>query len=96
VKGKFSSIEKRKIIVVKDEIEGWYLAGLDSNRATELGISVPPNTEHTGKDEFTSKLNNSKFNSSINFYQEMIERFSINVAKNKNTSFKYFAETLDL
>lgn len=96
VQKKFEDIKLNRIIVVKDEIEGWYLAGIDSEARSTLGIKVPDNTENIGEDEFKQKLHESDFESEVNFQLEIIDRFDIDTAKEKNDSFDYFTRLLDI
>lgn len=96
VEGKFGELNRDEIIIVKDEIEGWYLAGIRKKDEKRFGISVPNNTENIGKRAFKEKLGNSNFSSSINFQQEIIKSYSIKLAKRKNSSFDYFTEELRL
>lgn len=96
VQKKFNEINNRQIIIVADAVEGWYLAGLENAEAAELGIDVPSNTEHIGKNEFKKKLNNSEYSSEINLQREIIERYSIQTAKQKNSTFKYLFESIGI
>ena len=85
---------KIKIIVVVKEIESWYLAGLDNKVCKQLKIKNFPNTEKVTKEEFNSLIP-KKFTSRIDFMLEILKNFSIEIAKKKNTSFRYFVEKYD-
>ena len=95
VKKKFPNIRDDQIIIVKDAIEGWYLAGLDSEQASNLDVDYHSDTENIGKEEFQSELASSKFTSKKNFQMEVIDKFSISVARDKNSSFNRFLERID-
>ncbi len=82
-------IDLNKIIVVITEIESWYLAGLDDNNCKELGLGAFDRTDEITKEQFNSLIP-KRFDSRIDFMQEILKRFSIETAKEKNTSFNYF------
>jgi len=93
---KFPSVEISKIVLVRRQIEGWYLSGLDSSDQSDLGISLPDRTENIGKEEFKQKLQSSEYTSMVRFYNELADRFSISAAKRQNKSFAYFASQISL
>jgi len=82
-------IDLNKIIVVIKEVESWYLAGLDNNNCKELGLEAFDRTDETTKEQFNSLIPN-RFDSRIDFMQEILKRFCIKTAKEKNASFDYF------
>jgi len=93
---KYKIIEPDKIIIVKKEIESWYLAGLDNNSLNKLKIRRNfNNTDDISKEDFNN-LKPSKFMSLSDFKQEILEHFNIDVAKQKNSSFNYFARKYNL
>ncbi len=83
-----------RIVVVIKEIESWYLAGLGSDQAGELGIQVPSSTDEIAKEQF-DRLMPRRFDSRIDFMLEILKHFSIEVAKRKNKSFSYCFEKYD-
>lgn len=91
IQNKLKNIEKEKIIVVIKEIESWYLAGLDSKSAKKLGVGVFKDTNTITKEEFNDSIP-KKFSSRVDFLIEILKVFSIDVAKQKNNSFRYFIE----
>lgn len=95
VKKKFKNVRRDQIIIAVDEIEAWYLAGIDSESASNLGISSYSNTENVNKNDFIDTLNESKYESKKNFQMEILKRFSISTAKQKNSSFQYCIDRLD-
>jgi hypothetical protein len=90
---KFSSFEESKIIVVKIEIESWYLALLDDNVCKRFKIkpSDIKNTDHITKEQF-DMLIPRKFDSRVDFMVEILNCASIETARQRNTSFKYFVD----
>ena len=75
-----ASIERLKsdrILVVKREIESWYLAGLNDDCCEQIGISSKyGNTESHSKERFLD-LMPGKFNSKVDFMQEILKLFHL-------------------
>jgi hypothetical protein len=91
IQNKFKNIDIDRIIVVIKEIEGWYLAGLDAKSSKELNIRSYETTDDISKEQFND-LMSKKFDSRTDFMAEILKRYSIETAKQKNKSFKYFIE----
>ena len=72
-------------------IEGWYLAGLDYAAAREVGLRALRSTNDVTKQRFNA-MRPDRFDSTIDFMGEILDRFSLEIAKRKNRSLKYFAE----
>lgn len=89
IRNQYASAEDDSIVVVIEEIESWYLAGLDDTGARELGVTSLPNTDDVTKEQFND-LKPGKFDSRIDFMLEILKRFSVEVANQKNESFAYF------
>jgi hypothetical protein len=90
------NLEENKIIIVKEEIESWYLAGLTDIEARHLKMNrLYYNTDKLTKEEFDQSIPR-KFTSRIDFMIEVIKRFSIDTAKKQNNSFKYFMTKYNL
>ena len=86
----YKHLDRDRIIIVIREIESWYLAGLDEKACQELKIKSKKhciNTDDLTKEQFYG-LNPTK--SDKMFLLEVLNRFSIEMAKNQNKSFKYF------
>ena len=84
-----SNVDLAKVIIVKTEIESWYLAGLNYSDALSLNVTFRTNTEGITKEIFRSMVRSS-FSSNIDFMVEVLNKFSIDTAKNQNSSFLYF------
>lgn len=92
IRKKLKNIDEEKIIVVIKEIESWYLAGLDNKEVKNFGIRRTfYNTDNVTKEKFNSLIP-PRFSSRIDFMLEILKKFSIETAKQKNESFKYFIE----
>ncbi|MBA7514464.1 hypothetical protein ES705_06493 [subsurface metagenome] len=88
------NVDENRIVVVIKEIEGWYLAGLGIRQCKDLGICTLNSTDKITKEQFDGLIPR-EFYSRINFMLEILNCFSISVAKQKNRSFKYFTEECD-
>lgn len=77
-------------MVVK-EIEGWYLAGLGNTEAEKFKIRTFSETDTITKEQFNALIPKT-FDSRIDFMLEILRIFSIEIAKQKNRSFRYCIE----
>jgi len=94
LQAKISNIDQDRIMVVRKEIESWYLAGLDDANSHNLGVPPFSTTDSVTKEQFDALIPN-KFGSRIDFMSEILKCFSIGIAQNKNESLRYFAEKYD-
>lgn len=83
------NIDPAKIAVVKVEIESWYQAGLSKASARALNIVFRENTELVTK-ELLLGMMQRRFVSKNDFLVEILKKFSLNMAKKHNKSFRYF------
>src|SRR5690606_37925973 len=86
---RFCVVNPGAVMVIIQEIESWYLAGLGPSDARILGVSVPDSTDHLTKEEFNRTIP-SQYVSRIAYMLEILSRFSIPEACRKNRSFQYF------
>lgn len=91
----FSHIEGGSIIVVIEEIESWYYAGLTHESAQSLDVPDLPFTDDLIKEDFNGLIP-KKYDSRIDFMFEILKYFSIDSAKKKNHSFRFFIERYHL
>ncbi len=91
---KLRNIGSDKIIVVIKEIESWYLAGLGDAECNRFDIRTFNDTDEIIKEQFDSLIP-KKFDSRIDFMIEVLKIFSIEVATQKNRSFRYFIQRYD-
>lgn len=91
IQKKLKNIDEKRIIVVIREIESWYLAGLDDVNAKNLGIRTLSTTDTITKQQFNGLIP-KRFDFKIDFMLEILKNFSLEIAKQKNSSFKYFVE----
>ncbi|MFH1861595.1 MAG: hypothetical protein ABH878_02180 [bacterium] len=88
----YLNLDLSKIVVIIKEIESWYLAGIDSQAAKVLGIKSQKSTDSLIKEQFDMLIPKGWLR--IDFMQEILKRFSCDVAKQKNKSFAYFIKKL--
>jgi len=91
---RFGRVGTENVFVVVQEIESWYLAGLDAEGFAQLGLREIQSTDTLKKEQFDDLMDNSSFDSRVVFMQEILKLFSVEVAKEKNASFRYFANKL--
>jgi hypothetical protein len=88
---RFNEADYSHIMVIIQEIESWYLAGIDESGAKALGIHVPARTDFVTKEHFVGWIPRY-YPSKIAFMIEVLKHFSLSVAVEKNQSFRFFIE----
>jgi hypothetical protein len=93
LKEKFGdALDEAKILVVKREIESWYFAGLNAKKVRALGIRHNyPYTDAISKEDFNNAMP-GRFTSRTDFMIEILKVFSLEEAKGRNDSLRYFVE----
>lgn len=86
---KYKRLEINKILVVQSEIESWYYAGITKSKCEEWGIPFVSNTNVFNKEQFNQihKFTNLP---RVVFLNAILDNYSVDTAKSKNTSFEYF------
>jgi hypothetical protein len=88
-------IDPGRTIIVRREIESWYMAGVDDQACREFGIASLPQTDHMTKEQFKS-LMPKRFNDSlVDFMTEILREFRVELARGKNRSFCYLMDKLE-
>ncbi len=87
--GRFCVVHPSEILVIIQEIESWYLAGLGTQDAHLLGVQTFPSTDRVTKEIFNETIP-PHYVSRIAYMLELLSRFSIPEACKKNRSFRYF------
>jgi hypothetical protein len=80
---------------VVEEIEGWYLAGVDSEKSTTLKLKHPGSTDRLTKEAFY-QLQPKQLIFRLSFMLELLKHFSVETAIQNNQSFAYFAKKYQL
>jgi hypothetical protein len=86
---KYPRVDEDWIQVVVEEIESWYLAGLDEERSEELGMPRFRATDAVSKEQFDALIP-KRFSSRIDFMLEVLNHFNVDAATVKNRSFERF------
>jgi hypothetical protein len=86
---RFGELPGDHIVVVIQEIESWYLAGLDDEASARLDVPGLDLTNTITKEDF-NRMIPPKFASKIDFMFEILKFFSLETAARKNRSFRFF------
>jgi hypothetical protein len=89
LKSRFCVLSNDHIVVIIQEIESWYLAGLDDKAQKHLSLRSYRSTNHITKEIFNRMIPRS-YTSRIAFMADVLDLFSIDRALEKNRSFRYF------
>jgi len=89
-----NTLDTGRTVVVRREIESWYMAGVDDQACQEFGITSLSHTDDVTKEQFVS-LMPRRFNSVVEFMTDILRRFRIETAKSKNRSFCYLMDKLE-
>jgi len=91
LKKKFKTVREENTIIVQEEIENWYLAGITRKTLKKLHLKKIKDTNKITKESFKSLLKN--WDKEV--YKEILSDYSICHAKEKSNSFKYFIEKIE-
>lgn len=86
-------IQLARTVIVAQEIESWYMAGMDETACREFGIRDLLHTDNLTKEQFEG-LSPAKC-SVVDFMDQILGRFQIEAAKGRNRSFGYLMDLLD-
>ncbi|NYT07454.1 MAG: hypothetical protein GKC05_04275 [Methanomicrobiales archaeon] len=89
LKSRFCVLSDDRIVIIIQEIESWYLAGLDERSQRRLALRSYRTTNHITKEMFNHMIPRF-YTSRIAFMADILDLFSIGVALEKNRSFTYF------
>lgn len=86
---RYDGLDKEHIFIVKNEIESWYVAGLDRNNCSKFRIKHFTDTVNVTKNSF-DEMFNIKSKSRVDLMLEILVSFDSRVARKQNSSFDYF------
>lgn len=92
----YEDLNPNNIFIVVEEIESWYISGVNNSLEQFKGITIPQNTETFTKEELDELIENSKFTSKIDFLMEICNEYDFTLAVKRNNSFKYFLKKFDM
>jgi hypothetical protein len=87
---KYRRLDANDVIIVKAEIESWYLAGLDADTCAHLKLRPVRDTQAVTKELFFQMMPGD-FRSGLDFMVEVLKHHALDVARTQNASFDYFA-----
>ncbi len=88
----FANLDDNKIAIVIHEIESWYIAGYPDELLLAQRLPDIIQTENISKEDF-NQLYHQISRSRIDFMRELLKNYSVNLAVEKNNSFKHFIDT---
>lgn len=91
----YKSAEIEKIIVVRREIESWYLAGLNAESSKKLKVTIGDDTEVIAKEHFDELIPRGFLNRT-DFMVEILRCYAVNTALTKCKSFRYMCSRLGI
>lgn len=87
---KYTNLDPERIFVIQEEVESWYMAGLNDEERRRLEISsLRRRTDELTKEHFDNALPESE--PRISIMREMLKAFDLAVARQRNRSFDYFS-----
>jgi hypothetical protein len=95
IKEQIDCIDANRIIITIKEIESWYLSGISDYYMQKFRLRYGQCTDNITKEQCL-KIIPRRFNSKLDFMLEILKYFSIDIAKTRNRSFRYFVEKWDL
>jgi len=78
-----------EILIVKQEIEAWYLATVDGTESRSLGFDHPGDTDNITKERL-ERIRPRRFGSRLDFMLALLDRASIQTGRQQNASLAYF------
>lgn len=81
-------LDEDKSVIVVQEIEGWYYAGLENDKCRELNVPIKRTTNSMKKEDFQRHI--PRGYTHWTFMSEILGCYSKDCAVNKNASFNYF------
>jgi len=93
---KYEDLDFKNIFIVVEEIESWYISGVNNSLKQFKELDIPQNTEQFTKEQLDELIEKSNFNSRIDFLMEICNKYDFNLAIQRNKSFKYFLEKYNM
>jgi hypothetical protein len=83
----YPELKSKTIIVVKAEIESWYVAGVELRKLHDFGIDISDGVDKFTKEDLEGSLDTSIVKTEVLI--EFLKEFSIDQAKSRSASFTY-------
>lgn len=91
----YRSAERENIIVVRREIESWYVAGVNAETCRKLKVPLGNDAEIIDKERFDNLVPHA-FVSRTDFMVEILKCYAVDTALTKCKSFQYMCSRLDI
>lgn len=91
IQNKYNNCDPDKLFLVEREIESWFLAGISKKDSEILKIKNYSKTDSISKEDFY-RIFNSTYEHKIDIFNRIFSIYNIDVAKQKNATFKLFIE----
>lgn len=88
----YPKLSIEKLLIVVQEIESWYLAGITRSNARMLRVKIPNSTNKITKEQFNNLIPQNYTDSRINFMIELLKGYSLRDAVQRNKSFSFFID----
>lgn len=95
-KKSYSDLDSKKIFIVIEEIESWYISGINTELSQFKDLTIPENTDEFTKEQLNELIENSDFPNRISFLMEIVKNYDLSLAIKRNTSFEYFIKKLGM
>lgn len=92
---KYDDLDPEKIFIVVEEIESWFIAGIDSSIDQFKHFCMPFNTDSLTKEDFEKLIGEYSIEDKITFLIEICKHYNIELASKRNSSLNYFLEKLE-
>jgi hypothetical protein len=86
---RIKSLQPSRIVIVVEEIEAWYLAGLAAEGRERLGINEMANTDNVNKEAFDLHRR-PDYGSRVDWMIEMLRHYSLEEGCSRNSSLGRF------
>jgi hypothetical protein len=83
-----AELEEDRVVIVREEIESWYLAGVDSIFCLKSGVRWNAVTDGVTKERFRQCMPKA-FGSYVDFMIELLKVYSMVEARRRNSSIDY-------
>ena len=84
-------IELDKIIIAREEIESWFLAGVNTDLDVFSKFTIPDNTENISKEDFDEMIQDASFDK-FEMFLLLAKYYDFDLALKRNSSLKYFVD----
>ena len=80
-----------KIIIACEEIESWFLAGVNTDLDVFSKFTIPDNTENISKEDFDEMIQDASLDK-FEMFLLLVKYYDFDLALKRNSSLKYFVD----